>query len=179
MTALKGFISSLSKGLDKACLIGAVWFFVLMLALVALQVVGRYLFRVAPVWTEEAARYCMVWGGLLGATVAYKRLRDPRLVAPPRGKSFGWATIAKFVRGIGVVIFLGPVLFYSNRFLIRHWDRTSEAIDFSTFWVAIAVPVAIAVIFVHLSSELIGIPIHPRGGERNLSALEKDLNKPV
>lgn len=158
MTGLKGFISNLSKGLDKYCLIGAVGFFVLMLALVGLQVVGRYLFRVAPVWTEEAARYCMVWGGLLGATVAYKRMRDPRLVAPPKGHGSVWPTIAKFLRGIGVVIFLGPVLLYSNRFLLRHWDRTSEAIEISTFWVAVAVPVAIAVIFVHLLSEFLGIP---------------------
>jgi TRAP-type C4-dicarboxylate transport system permease small subunit len=159
MTALRGFVSSLSKRLDTACLIGAVGFFVLMLALVGVQVAGRYVFRVAPVWTEEAARYCMVWGGLLGATVAYKRLRDPRLISPPKGKDHVWPTIAKFLRGLGAIVFLGPVLFYSNRFLLRHWDRTSEAIDISTFWVAIAVPVAIAVIFVHLISELVGEPV--------------------
>lgn len=156
MTAIRNFISRFSNGLDRLCLAGAVAFFVLMLALVALQVVGRYLFRIAPVWTEEAARYCMVWGGLLGATVAYKRLRDPRLTAPPRGNRSIWPSIAMFMRGIGVLLFLGPVLIYSNRFLMRHWDRTSEAIDISTFWVALAVPVAVTVIFIHLASELTG-----------------------
>ena len=159
MSAARSLISTLSKYLDKVCLTGAVGFFVLMLVLVGVQVVGRYLFRVGPVLTEEAARYCMVWGGLLGATVAYKRLRDPRLISPPSRKDYAWASIAKFLRGGGVVVFLGPVLFYSNRFLLRHWDRTSEAIDISTFWVAVAVPVAIAVIFGHLISELVGEPV--------------------
>lgn len=156
MTGMRKEISRLSRFLDRLCLTGAVAFFVLMLALVALQVVGRYLFRIAPVWTEEAARYCMVWGGLLGATVAYKRLRDPRLTAPPEGEGSLWALTAKFLRGLGTIIFLGPVLFYSNRFLARHWDRTAEAMDISTFWVAIAVPIAITVIFIHLTAELAG-----------------------
>jgi TRAP-type transport system small permease protein len=173
MTVLRGFISALSNGLDKSCLVVAVGFFVLMLALVGVQVMGRYLFRVAPVWTEEAARYCMVWGGLLGATVAYKRMRDPRLVAPPRGKGFSWPTVAKFLRGIGVVIFLGPVLLYSNRFLLRHWDRTSEALEISTFWVAAAVPVAITVIFVHLLSDFLGLPNHGEGQAQPITSGKK------
>lgn len=156
MTSIRNGISRLSRALDGLCLSGAVAFFVLMLALVALQVAGRYLFRIAPVWTEEAARYCMVWGGLLGATVAYKRLRDPRLKAPPREGASRWALGAKIVRAFGVVIFLGPVLVYSHRFLARHWDRTAEAMEMSTFWVAVAVPLAIAVIFIHLLAELAG-----------------------
>jgi TRAP-type C4-dicarboxylate transport system permease small subunit len=155
MRPLRNGISRLSSALDRLCLSGAVAFFVLMLAIVALQVLGRYILRIAPVWTEEAARYCMVWGGLLGATVAYKRLRDPRLKAPPKAGSL-WALCAKLLRAAGVIIFLGPVLFCSQRFLIRHWDRTAEAMDISTFWVAIAVPIAIAVIFIHLLAELAG-----------------------
>jgi TRAP-type C4-dicarboxylate transport system permease small subunit len=155
MMGLRNGIARLSNTLDRLCLSGAVAFFVLMLALVALQVLGRYILRIAPVWTEEAARYCMVWGGLLGATVAYKRQRDPRLKAPPKEGSL-WALNAKLLRATGVVIFLGPVLFYSHRFLIRHWDRTAEAMSISTFWVAIAVPIAIGVIFIHLLAELAG-----------------------
>jgi TRAP-type C4-dicarboxylate transport system permease small subunit len=156
MILLRNGITRLSTTLDRLCLSGAVAFFVLMLALVALQVIGRYILRIAPVWTEEAARYCMVWGALLGATVAYKRLRDPRLMAPPKAKHSLWALSARLLRAAGLVIFLGPVLFYSHRFLIRHWDRTAEAMEISTFWVAIAVPIAIAVIFIHLLAELAG-----------------------
>jgi TRAP-type C4-dicarboxylate transport system permease small subunit len=156
MTSIRKGISGVSAALDRLCLSGSVAFFVLMLALVAFQVAGRYLFRIAPVWTEEAARYCMVWGGLLGATVAYKRLRDPRLKAPPREGSSPWAMAAKLLRSAGVVVFLGPVLIYSHRFLLRSWDRTAEAMDISTFWVAVAVPIAVAVIFIHLLAELAG-----------------------
>jgi TRAP-type C4-dicarboxylate transport system permease small subunit len=156
MTLFRTGISNLSAALDRLCLSGSVAFFVLMLALVALQVAGRYIFRIAPVWTEEAARYCMVWGGLLGATVAYKHQRDPRLKPPPREGSSPWAHPARLLRAAGVVFFLGPVLIFSHRFLVRHWDRTAEAMDISTVWVAAAVPFAAAVIFIHLLAELAG-----------------------
>jgi TRAP-type C4-dicarboxylate transport system permease small subunit len=156
MTSIRNALSGVSAALDRLCLSGSVAFFVLMLALVAFQVAGRYLFRIAPVWTEEAARYCMVWGGLLGATVAFKRQRDPRLKAPPKEGASPWALAAKLLRAAGVAVFLGPVLLYSHRFLLRHLDRTAEALEISTFWVAIAVPIAVAVIFIHLIDELAG-----------------------
>jgi TRAP-type C4-dicarboxylate transport system permease small subunit len=149
-------LANASAALDRLCVSGAVAFFILMLALVALQIVGRYIFRIAPVWTEEAARYCMVWGGLLGATVAFKWGRDPRLIQPPQEGRRAWILPARLLRAAGVVVFLGPVLYYSHRFLVRHWDRTAEALGMSTFWVGIAVPLAIAIIFVHLLADLAG-----------------------
>lgn len=154
MSAVSPKIVRVSAALDRVCRSGAVAFFVAMLAFVALQVVGRYVFRVAPVWTEEAARYCMVWGGLLGATVAFKAGTDPRLIKPPESGPRFWMAAAQTLRGTAVLVFLGPVLYYSHRFLIRHWDRTAEAIGISTFWVSLAVPLAVLIIFIHLLAEL-------------------------
>ena len=57
-----------------------------MVVLVMFQVLARYVFRAVPVWTEEAARYCMVWGGLFGATVAFHGDLDPRLIQPPKAQ---------------------------------------------------------------------------------------------
>ena len=44
---------------------------VLMVVLIGVQVVARYVWAAPPGWTEEGARYAMVWAGLLGAT-AYR-----------------------------------------------------------------------------------------------------------
>jgi TRAP-type C4-dicarboxylate transport system permease small subunit len=153
MNALCLMIARVSAALDRVCRSGAVAFFVAMLAIVALQVLGRYVFRVAPVWTEEAARYCMVWGGLLGATVAFKAGTDPRLIKPPQSGPKLWVAAARALRGAAVLVFLGPVLYYSYRFLIRHWDRTAEALGISTFWVSLAVPLVVIIIFIHLLAE--------------------------
>lgn len=139
-----------SDVIDRGCRNGAVFFFSAMTVLVMFQVLARYVFRAVPVWTEEAARYCMVWGGLLGATVAFKADSDPKLVSAPRSGPRAWLRAAAVLRSAAVLCFLGPILYHSDRFLMRHWHRTAEAIGISTMWVTMAVPFAIAVIFVHL-----------------------------
>ena len=127
-----------------------------MVVLVMFQVLARYVFRAVPVWTEEAARYCMVWGGLLGATVAFKADRDPKLVPPPTAGPRLWLRTASALRMMAALCFLGPILYHSDRFLVRHWHRTAEALGFSTVWVTMAVPIAILVIFVHLAARAAG-----------------------
>jgi len=48
-----------------------------MTFVVALQVFFRYLLNQSLFWTEELARYLLVWISFLGATVAYRRKVHP------------------------------------------------------------------------------------------------------
>lgn len=142
--------------MDRFCRLTAVGFLTVMLVLVLFQVVARYLFQSVPVWTEEAARYCMVWGGLLGATVAFRADSEPRLIHPPKSGPRWKIAGAAWIRSLGVVVFLGPVFYHSGTFLMRTWHRTSEGLGISIMWVVLVVPVAIAVIFFHILAKLIG-----------------------
>lgn len=56
-----------------------------MLLVMMLQVLARYAFDSPPFWTEELARWLMVWGGLLGASCAFHTHADPAMVHPPGG----------------------------------------------------------------------------------------------
>jgi TRAP-type transport system small permease protein len=152
---LKQGILKLSDRLDRFCRGAAVSFFLLMLILVVFQIVARYLFRSVPVWTEEAARYCMVWGGLLGATVAFKSESDPRLIRPPKTGSAFKVAAAVWLRAFAVLLFLGPVLYHSDKFLMRSWHRTSEALGIPIAWITLAVPAAVAIILFHLFAKLL------------------------
>jgi len=149
-------IMLISDKLDRGCRIGAIFFFAAMVLLVMFQVLARYVFQAVPVWTAEAARYCMVWGGLLGATVAFKADLDPKLVSPPTAGPRLWLRTASVLRMLAVLFFLGPILYHSNRFLVRHWHRTSEALGISTIWVTMAVPISILIIFFHLTAKAVG-----------------------
>ena len=44
-----------------------------MAVVVFLQVIFRYVLNLPLFWTEEFARYCLVWSSLLGSAVAVKR----------------------------------------------------------------------------------------------------------
>ena len=156
-------LQSLSGALHRLCRWGAIAGIVLMVVLIAIQVVTRYLFAEPPAWTEEGARYAMVWAGLLGATLAFRWRQDPVLVKlrvferrPGRG-------VALVLRAIATVLFLGPIWFYSvfgpgydvtRGFLARSAVRSAEAMGLSMVWFTAAVPVAITVIFIHLAAQL-------------------------
>ena len=149
-------ISLISYGLDKICRTASVGFLSMMLLLVLFQVLARYIFQAVPVWTEEAARYCMIWGGLFGATVAFRGDSDPRVIQPPKTGSKAWIISATWLRTITTVIFLGPVLYHSARFLARGLHRISEGLEIPVAYITVVVPLAVVIIFIHLIARLIG-----------------------
>ncbi len=153
---MRRVISLISYGLDKICRTASIGFLSLMLLLVLFQVLARYIFQSVPVWTEEAARYCMIWGGLFGATLAFHADKDPRLIQPPTTGSKAWIISATWFRAIATLVFLGPVLYHSDRFLVRGWHRISEGLEIPMAFMTVAVPITIVVIFIHLIARLIG-----------------------
>lgn len=137
----------------------------LMVILIGVQVIARYLWKDPPGWTEEAARYAMVWSGLLGATVAFRTRFDPVLAT---FKVFGSGIMrfaAETLRAVATLLFLGPIWFFcifgpnfdiSRGYLARSAQRSAEAIGVPMVWFAIALPIAITVIFVHLAADIAG-----------------------
>jgi len=151
-------ISLISYRLDKVCRTVSIGFLSLMLLLVLFQVLARYIFQSVPVWTEEAARYCMIWGGLFGATVAFRGDKDPRLIQPPKTGSKAWMISATWLRAFAAVVFLGPVLYHSDRFLVRGWHRISEGLEVPMAYITVAVPLTVVILFIHLIARLTGSP---------------------
>jgi TRAP-type C4-dicarboxylate transport system permease small subunit len=149
-------IALVSLGLDKFCRATAVGFLGLMLLLVLFQVLARYIFQAVPVWTAEAARYCMIWGGLFGATVAFRADRDPRLIQPPQTGSKIRIITATWLRATATVVFLGPVLYHSDRFLARSLHRISDGLEVPMAWITVTVPITVVIILIHLIARLTG-----------------------
>ncbi len=162
---MRGSIIWLSDEIDRLCRVSAVACFVAMLVFVAIQVVGRYIFNAPPTWTEELARFSMVWGGLLGATVSFKARFDPVLIKPKpdEGVALTWAKT--IVRTVAIVMLMGPVLYYSifgpgmnpaRGFLGRSVMRTADTLGFPMVYIAIAVPIMAAIILFHLLAQHAG-----------------------
>ena len=68
----KGIIL-LSALVNRACCGLLICASATMIAVVVLQVVCRYLFNNSLFWSEEAARYIMVWISMLGASIGIRR----------------------------------------------------------------------------------------------------------
>jgi TRAP-type transport system small permease protein len=160
MIRLSEALYALSAKLNFLALRLAAFCFFGMLLTMMLQVVARYAFASPPFWTEELARWLMVWGGLLGASCAFHAHADPAMVNPPA--EVIWRQKVQVVaRLVASWAFFVPVLWYSFPFVLRQLGRTSEGLEISTAWMASALPVTIVLILLHGLAGL-GALVSPR-----------------
>lgn len=175
---MRRFLIGLSNAIHLVVRHVAVAAVVVMFATVMLQVVARYVFSAPPIWTEDVARYMMVWTGLLGATLSFKTRSDAVLlesVFPDRPHPLGF--LAEAVQSAAVLIFLGPVLYFcfiglnggfAKGYLARQAGLTVDTLGIPMVWIAAAVPLAAIVILIHLAARWAG-EAGQAPGERDLS----------
>ena len=149
------FIGILSSKLESIAKVLSIMTIIGMLIVIILQIVARYIFASPPTWTEEVGKLLMIWGGLLGTSIAFKRRADI-ILYNPRNKKGLVDILRRFIRFSAVLMFTGVILYYSPGFISR-----SLAVDFfgiqgvSVIWAASAVPCFIALIFIHNLSQLL------------------------
>ena len=103
----------------------------------------------------------MVWAGMLGASCAFRAQADPTLFPKMRevaGRTGAWLAV---IRGLGVLCFAVPVIWYSvfdarmnpaRGFLGRSLARQAEMLDVPMIWFTAAVPLAFVIILIHMAA---------------------------
>lgn len=136
-----------------------------MFVTVMFQIVARYIFASPPPWTEDVARYMMVWTGMMGATLSFKTGTDAVLmdsILPPRPSWLGW--LSDCIHALAVLTFIGPVIWFSlfsirgefgRGYLGRQAGLTSESLGIPMVWISCIVPVAMIIIAIHLAAHMV------------------------
>lgn len=144
----------------------AVFAVCLMFVTVVVQIIARYVFSSPPVWTEDVARYAMVWTGLLGATLSFKTHSDAVLMQsvfpdPPHIM----ATFTKAIQSLAVLTFILPVIYFcfiglkggfAKGYLARQSGLTADTLGIPMVWISVAVPVSMIIILIHLVARWAG-----------------------
>jgi TRAP-type C4-dicarboxylate transport system permease small subunit len=163
LRAIAKAIDTVSRGLNRVALGGAILAVLVMVCAVGYQVVARYIFFSPPPWTEEIARYAMIWAGLLGASAAFRAHADPTLFPQMQRLGGGTGMVLALGRAVGVLLFAAPVLYFSvfgtgmnpmRGFIMRSYDKSTGVTDVSLLFVAGAVPLVFCLIVVHLLADL-------------------------
>lgn len=145
-------LSGISRAIDRVCTWAAFAALQVMLISVMLQVVARYIFSAPPAWTEELARYAMIWGSMAGATMAYYRGADPVMLRFTTKGLPGRALLMQFAEAAAVLTLAAPVLLYAPGFLARHSQRITETLEWNSAAVVAVIPLSFVVILIHLSA---------------------------
>jgi TRAP-type C4-dicarboxylate transport system permease small subunit len=150
VTSLATGLTRLSGALNRVCWMTAGIFMLVMLAVVGLQVIARYVFFSPPSWTEELARYCMIWAGYLGATVSFYRREDPVLMGRKRAGPAWLSTSFMLLRNSAVVLFMVPIVYWSPVIIRHHMTRQTESMEWISGYIMLIVPVFAGIILVHV-----------------------------
>ena len=143
MNALVALIRAIETGLRIAaalCLAG-------MFALVVMQVALRYTGGGIPVFTEEVARYAMIWMALLASAVAVREGSHIRIDLLPVTLHFLARPLGRLLDFALDVIALGVfvVLFWQGLDMVQFAAaQRSEGLRISLAWPYAAVPIAFA-----------------------------------
>ncbi|WP_346913029.1 TRAP transporter small permease subunit [uncultured Roseibium sp.] len=159
---MRQIVICVSNGIHQAVRRLAVLAVCGMFVTVMVQVVARYVFSSPPTWTEDVARYMMVWTGLLGATLSFKTRSDAILmesVFPRRPHLLG--LLAEAIQTAAILTFTLPVIYYcfvglrggfAKGYLARQAGLTADTLGIQMVWIAAIVPAAMIIILLHLAA---------------------------
>jgi len=163
MRAAIGLFDRFSAFLNRIALWGAVLTVTALVLIAFWQAAARYILQQPPAWTEELARYLMVWAGLLGASCAFRINADPSLFPNARDRTDQVGRVFSVIRAAGTFIFVTPILWYSvyglngkitSGYIARNSRIAAETIDVPMSVFAFAIPVGFGLILVHLIANM-------------------------
>lgn len=149
-----GFVHHLSHRVNRLCVTIASLLLLFMLIFVIIQVVTRYVFNSPPEWTEEAARYCMIWMGLLGSTVSFYKKQDPILFQPDISMMQKWGLQIRIIEFSAVMLFIAPLIYFGPGFILRHVGRLTESLEIDMGLIVAIIPLYASIVGIHALSRL-------------------------
>lgn len=154
-------LSRTLQGIDRVLSAVLAALIVVMVASVTWQVISRYLLGAPSSWTEELARFTLVWIGLLGGAHAYRRrlhlgldLLETRLAGRAR-------RLQSLAVHVTVAAFAATVLIGGGFELIRlatQLGQSTPALGLPMGAVYAALPVSGALMLMHAGIVLFGRP---------------------
>lgn len=137
-------MNTIVKGIDQLNRL-VIWIIVLLLgvmsAVIFMQVIFRYVFHAALPWSEELARYLMVWSTFLGASLGIRRraLIGMEVLVKALPKLATRITLELVT--VFQILFLAVVLFYSIKMTMVANSQVSAAMLIPMSWAYVGIPI--------------------------------------
>lgn len=120
-----------------------------MALVVALQVVSRYMFNHSLFWSEELARFLLIWLSFLGATVAYCHGVHPGVDSLVRRLPAMWKTGAALAAYLAGAVLFGVMVISGTQFAWFVRLQITPALGISKWIIMAVVPASGAIFLVH------------------------------
>lgn len=145
----------LSDAVDTLTKVLLVIVLAMMSLVVFAQVIFRYVLELPLFWTEEFARYCLVWASLLGAGVAFKRAEHIAVnFLTERFLPGRKSLITSFLVDVLILIILAIILWGGITLVMMTRSQISPALRIPMALPYLAIPIGAAVMIIHQAAIL-------------------------
>ncbi len=136
-------MTSLAKVVDAALRALLVVLVIMLVTSVSWQVMSRYLLEDPSPWTEELARFLLIWIGMLGASYAFRQYAHLGLELLPRKLQGAQAKLLRYFTLLVVALFAALVLITGGSNLVSlTWElrQYSAVLGMPIAWVYSVIP---------------------------------------
>lgn len=134
--------NALGNYLAKITILIVILLAAVMVLTVLVGVFFRYVLRNSLSWSEELARYLMIWAALLSISIGIKDKEHVGIQLIIRNLPIKYARILNFLVNVIILIFLS-VLSYKGMFIaIKAIPQLSLGLGISMFWALLSIPVS-------------------------------------
>lgn len=120
-----------------------------MTVVVAVQVLFRYVFNQSLFWSEELARYLLVWLSFLGASVAYRRKAHPGIDILQAKMPAALQKISTTTVHLASLTLFAVMIFFGCRFAYFVRLQISPALYLPKWIVFSIVPICGCILMIH------------------------------
>jgi TRAP-type C4-dicarboxylate transport system permease small subunit len=135
-------IETLSRESNRLAESAMALFIGVMTLLVGAQVAGRFLFGYSIFWSDELARFLLVWIAFLGMSVGVRRGAHPGVDSLVRALPPTWARCASLAAIGGCTLFFLVMVGYGTLLVLRTWGQVSPSLGLRMGVPYLAVPTA-------------------------------------
>jgi TRAP-type C4-dicarboxylate transport system permease small subunit len=122
----------------------------IMAASVCWQVFARYVLAAAPGWSEELARYLMIWVTMIGGAAVLRSGGQMAVTALLDALPGRWATLMLAVRDMAMLVTLGLLIWWGAKLTQIMMVQETASLNVSKAWVYLALPVGAALMLLVL-----------------------------
>ncbi|UCF92998.1 MAG: TRAP transporter small permease [Desulfobacterales bacterium] len=144
-----GWIDKLSSHVDKSIHGVMALLMSLMVIDVLFGVLNRFLLKYPISWTEEVARFLMIWICMLGATIAIKKGTHVAVIYFVTKFSAKAKNRLALINHILIIAFLLIPSIYGIKLCVSQMGQLSPALRISMFWPFLAVPAGCIIMILH------------------------------
>ena len=140
--------------IEKVCGAFCVACFAAMTLVAILGVFFRYVMQSPFMWTEEVARYLMVWLGFIAINIAMRQDRHIKVEVLPRLVSSVIVKLVGYVVDV-LMVFFFIILLKQGYLLTVNNIMAASTFSMSMSWILAAVPIAAALTLIQLFLRII------------------------